>query len=540
MEFLLTAIVFVLIFSVLVMIHEWGHFAAARRAGIKVEEFGFGLPPRIWGIKKGETLYSLNAIPFGGFVKLLGEDSRDAKMVKNPRSFIAQRPRTRLFVLTAGVLMNYLLAVFLLTIGFTVGMEPLIINGDDLFARLEDGTIELASGVRVKTVEEGSVAERAGLKALDQIMLVNDREIVDDKKFLEQIVKPGTDNVYMDIVREGESQTLQLAPMEGEALGFELYPLFYLPRVVMNGVEAGSVSERAGLRQGDVVLNVNGTPVYDMEGLDAILREGHEFSYKVLRAGAVEETVNVVFDGQASVVVSSVVAGTPAHEADLRSGDVILSVNDVTVTTPEQVTQNTRPRKEGPSVYALRRGDQTLTQSILPQENGLIGIGISYLNVSQTKDLTLYTTRIPSSVLNIKDVQYPVWIAPIKAVEESVRLSVFTVGTFGQVIKSIATEFTVPEGVAGPVGIYQMTGQFVQEGLLSVLRFMALLSLSLAILNIFPFPALDGGRVFFVLAELVIGRRVGQKVEMYIHAIGFMLLMGMILFITYSDILRFF
>lgn len=91
MEFIVTAIVFVLIFSVLVLIHEWGHFAAARRAGIKVEEFGFGLPPRIWGKKKGETLYSINAIPFGGFVKLLGEDSRDPKLLKNKRSFIAKK-----------------------------------------------------------------------------------------------------------------------------------------------------------------------------------------------------------------------------------------------------------------------------------------------------------------------------------------------------------------------------------------------------------------------------------------------------------------
>ncbi len=88
MDILITIIVFILIFSVLVLVHEFGHFIMAKRAGIKVEEFGFGLPPRIWGKKKGETLYSINWIPFGGFVRMFGEDSKDGSMLSKKRSFI--------------------------------------------------------------------------------------------------------------------------------------------------------------------------------------------------------------------------------------------------------------------------------------------------------------------------------------------------------------------------------------------------------------------------------------------------------------------
>ncbi|HLG25413.1 MAG TPA: site-2 protease family protein, partial [Candidatus Gracilibacteria bacterium] len=124
------------------------------------------------------------------------------------------------------------------------------------------------------------------------------------------------------------------------------------------------------------------------------------------------------------------------------------------------------------------------------------------------------------------------------AFEESGKLSVITVEMFANVLKSVFTRFTVPEGVAGPVGIAQLTHTFVQEGILSLLRFMALLSLSLAIINILPFPALDGGRLFFILVEVVTGRKLGGKFEAWIHAIGFVLLMLLIFAVTYNDILR--
>ncbi|MBU1954121.1 site-2 protease family protein, partial [Patescibacteria group bacterium] len=137
-------------------------------------------------------------------------------------------------------------------------------------------------------------------------------------------------------------------------------------------------------------------------------------------------------------------------------------------------------------------------------------------------------------------VQYPFWVAPFKALEETGRLSLVTLTMFGDVVSSIVTKFTVPEGVAGPVGIARLTYTFVQEGFLSVLRFMALLSLSLGIINIFPFPALDGGRALFILMEVIFRRRISLKFEALVHGIGFVILMAIIFFITYNDILTFF
>src|SRR3989338_7634716 len=113
MLIILKIVVLILIFSVLVLIHELGHFVMAKRAGVKVEEFGFGLPPRIWGKKKGETIYSINLIPFGGFVRMLGEDSGDPDSAKNKRSLVNQSVWVQTKIVCAGVFMNLLLSFVL-------------------------------------------------------------------------------------------------------------------------------------------------------------------------------------------------------------------------------------------------------------------------------------------------------------------------------------------------------------------------------------------------------------------------------------------
>ena len=107
-------------------------------------------------------------------------------------------------------------------------------------------------------------------------------------------------------------------------------------------------------------------------------------------------------------------------------------------------------------------------------------------------------------------------------------------------LKSFIGSGEVPDSVAGPVGIAQMTGTFAREGLIPLFRFIAILSISLAVLNILPFPALDGGKLLFILIEFVTGRRVSVKWENYIHALGFMLILALVVAVTYADILRLF
>ena len=367
---LLTIIAFIVIFSVLVLVHEWGHFYFARRAGIKVEEFGIGLPPRakaIYKDKKG-TIYSLNWIPFGGYVRLYGEDAVSDKVLKAKNSFASKTITQRSMVVVAGVMMNFILAWVLITIGLTLGMRPFLVSEADLNQAIEDG-------------------------------LVEQREI-----FMIHEIIPDT-------------------------------PL-----------------AKSDLLPGDMVTAINGQPVPEVKELAEVLVPGQPIELSILRG----------------------------------------------------------------------KRDGILTA--VPNEEGKLGFSIS---------------KAPY-IVYVKDLKYPIYKAPVMALKEVGRLSYLTLDMLGDVVVSLVRKFTVPDGVAGPVGIARLTHHFTQEGVIALMQFAALLSISLGVINIMPFPALDGGRFLFILFEVILRRRPSAKWEAAAHGIGFALLMLLILVITWNDIVNLF
>ena len=154
MQIFISILVFAAVLTALVMIHELGHFVTARLSGVRVEEFGLGYPPRIWGFRRGETLYSFNAIPIGGFVKMLGEEDPT-----DPRSFAAKRKRTRLIILFAGSAMNLIAPILLFSIAFMVPHDMVYTD------------------VVVREVHQDTPAAAAGFQVGDTVKSVNDNEI---------------------------------------------------------------------------------------------------------------------------------------------------------------------------------------------------------------------------------------------------------------------------------------------------------------------------------------------------------------------------
>ena len=173
---LLTIVIFIITLLVLVVIHELGHFLMAKKFGIKVEEFGFGIPPRAWGKKIGETLVSINWLPFGGFVRLLGEDEVDKQVLDNKRSFAAQNVWKRIVVVIAGVVMNLLLAwLIFYTVLFFRGFKtqfPLLLDYQFTGVTQQNQAIVLISDV-----VKNSPAEVAGIKSGDRVMSINGESI---------------------------------------------------------------------------------------------------------------------------------------------------------------------------------------------------------------------------------------------------------------------------------------------------------------------------------------------------------------------------
>lgn len=191
---LLTILVFALILGLLIFVHEFGHFVMAKRAGMKVDEFGFGFPPRIFGIKRGETIYSINWIPLGGFVKIAGEDGGPSS---DPRMFGNKGFWDRFSVLVAGVAMNFILAWFLIFFGFAViGTPADIEEGVDL-----GGARISQSQVAVVSVQKGSPAEYAGFKPGDTILGVNGRKFEDISEMITYTKSQAGNKVVYELQR---------------------------------------------------------------------------------------------------------------------------------------------------------------------------------------------------------------------------------------------------------------------------------------------------------------------------------------------------
>jgi len=200
-----TIIIFLLVLGMLIFIHEMGHYISARMMGVKVEEFGIGFPPRIFGVRRGETLYSLNWIPLGGFCKLLGEEDPEA-----PRSLASKNAATRLFVLGSGSAMNAVLPIVLLSVAFMIPRQVTV--GD----------------VQIEQVAPNSPAAEVGLTSGDHIVSINGHEIRNIGDVIYNTHLSLGDQATLEIMGDdGSLRVVQLvprlAPPEGEgAMGVSL------------------------------------------------------------------------------------------------------------------------------------------------------------------------------------------------------------------------------------------------------------------------------------------------------------------------------
>ncbi len=199
---MLSLLIFIIVLGIIVFVHEFGHFIAAKRSGVRVDEFGFGFPPRIFGVKRGDTIYSLNWIPLGGFVKIKGETGEDRTL---PDSFSSKPAWNRAIILLAGVGMNILLAAVLLGIGFGIGVPQITDN-------LPPSAIIKERSVQIVDVLSEKPAARAGVHAGDTILSVDGREVA-DADMLRDAVRSGEGDIKLVIRRNHKEQELTVTPL---------------------------------------------------------------------------------------------------------------------------------------------------------------------------------------------------------------------------------------------------------------------------------------------------------------------------------------
>ena len=237
---LTTLIAFLIVLGILIFIHELGHFLAARHVGVRVEAFSVGFPPTLWGKKIGDTEYRISWIPVGGYVKLFGQNVDDEDP-NDPTNYAHKSLFQRLYILTAGPLMNLLFALIFMPLVFWIGMETP--------AYLDDSP-------RIKDVQDGSYSQKLGIQANDEIIAINGTFVKNWEELHNTMGSiPPSETLVFDIDRKGNSIYIEGSAIEMHRLGSMGWAPYLVP--VVGGFSSGSPAERAGIKVGDKITRIN-------------------------------------------------------------------------------------------------------------------------------------------------------------------------------------------------------------------------------------------------------------------------------------------
>ncbi|MDF2948044.1 MAG: rseP [Sedimentibacter sp.] len=413
---LLTIVAAIIVFSAIVLVHEFGHYKAAKSVGIRVYEFAIGMGPTLFKKEKNGTIYSIRAVPIGGFVQMEGEEED----VRTSTSFSTKTIWQRFKVVAAGPIMNFALALALfIIIAFSYGIY----------------------GNNIDTIDEASNEYKAGLRTGDEIISINGEKAYIWEDIYYELINP--DNTYYIVEYERDNQ---------------------LKEVKVNN------------------------------------------NYRKM-IGIATEIVN----GEPTTTVSPTDVTSPAFEAGVKDGDKVIKINDVPVNTWNELTTQVENTPDGDSVkVTVDRGGKIIDYNIKPQ----------------TQITVRFNTQLERSF--------------VTAISSSAYKTVYYIELMFKTISQLVTGKLGSDALGGPVMVITMVGEAAESGILSLLNLAAFISINLGFMNLLPIPALDGSKLVFLVVEAIRGKSIPIEKEGYIHFIGFVVLIGFMIFITYKDILRLF
>ena len=444
-ELMSTIGIFVGALFILVLIHELGHFLAAKFFGMRVERFSIGFPPKIFGVQKGETEYVIGATPLGGYVKISGmiDESMDTEhLEKEPEDweFRSKPVWQRIVVISAGVIFNMILAI-------------LIFAGIVLSSGEQKIPNESVTGIYVP---DSSLVHDVGFRTGDKLIAVNG----DRAKYFGELFTPTQltkSELSYTLIRNGREMTLTM-------------PDSLLDQVNDRGFFNG------GPNEGTLMLPSQ---------------------------------------------ISRVLSDSPAEKAGLEGGDKIVAINGNEVQSWQGLVQIIQTNK-GPLKLSVLRNDETFNVEVTPNENNKIGIA----------------APVVSDVFDVEYKKYGLFTSLKYGFDKTKET---TTGIIQGFQKMFSGDISVRENLGGPVAIANITKeQTDRSGWIGFWNITAFLSVTLAIMNILPIPALDGGHLVFLAYEGITRREPSEKIRMAMQQVGFVVLMLLILLVTFNDILRLF
>lgn len=243
MDIAFTVLLFLFVLSVVVMVHEWGHFIVCRRNGIRVEEFSFGLPPRakvLWTDRHG-TKFCLGWIPLGGYVRPLGEDEEGT--AKQPGSFGSKSVWVRMRMVLAGIVMNFVLAFALLWGLYMVGTQPIFLSEEDYIGAVERQEVHVVhKGIQVSEVQRDGAASAAGFVAGDVIVRFEGEEMPTMKRLLEVSDGLKGQEVVYGLLRDGEVVDVRLRLSDEGRIGVTIADITSMDDVKYPPVKAFGIA----------------------------------------------------------------------------------------------------------------------------------------------------------------------------------------------------------------------------------------------------------------------------------------------------------
>ena len=687
-EWLWPILQFLIGLGLVIFVHELGHFTVAKAVGIRVEQFALGFGPRLFGFKRGETDYRVNIVPMGGYVKMTGQEdfgSLQEGKEYDPRSFSNKPIRARLAVISAGVIMNALLAATLFVVVCLAGIRfpAPVVGGTLLGSPAQDAKIHWVSrnhegaGSSASTPRQMSALQAVsiGLQPGDRILKVDGKRITQfaqlaataslaepDQDFsmrIEREVKDGFQSGYTNI---------GVMPLGGR-LGFGLMPAM--------STTFGSLGEYIAddpFKAGDRLLAVNGQRIrhhWDIplveealggqEATITILRGQKEVDIRLQPTLRIKEGVFFLKDGNRvsgrimayrtaegvavlrlpdgrekhvllsdavwpardeildilglvpRLKISGVIKGSPAFQAGLQPGDIIMEYAGVSLPTMKNFLAINRKIAGGVATIVVERKGRRLPPiEIRPiKHRGRIAVGIAVSNDQMSPVVADVRGGSPAAgagitrgdiFTKVNGKQAGNWIelfnalnalhgqeisisvAHSDAAEKKVRLGALTPAVFdpedyrfvlfpgprgftilmGKAVKKnpvaavlwgfretwdfIVMTYATLAGAfrgtisykefSGPVGIGSVAIQAGREGITYFIYFMAVVSVSLAVLNFLPLPVVDGGYVVYLLIEKVRGKPLPLKVQNTIAMVGWALLIAFFVLLTWNDIMR--
>ena len=407
---------FILALGIIILVHELGHFLVAKHYGILCHEFSIGMGPMVWSTKKGETTYSIRAIPFGGYVAMAGEEA-EKEMVKVDQ-----------------------------VVGLSFTADGLV---DKIYLKPENHQLKITGTIKSVDLYQALTIELETEDGLQHQYQV--------KPTAQYMLEKGTQQIApYERCLEAKSKWARFATMAaGATMNFVLaLILFFI-----------------------VGLSV-GMPTY-------------------------------------SNTLGGIVEDSPAQHAGLQTGDQIVSYNGQAVSNWEELTNAIQSTTETAHLTYIRDG-KTYTIQIQPQVVEREGVKSTLLGVEPEYKKSL-----------LGGFEYSIYK---------------TKEAFSQIFLTFKMLFVTKEAgindLSGPVGIYKMTSTVATYGLTSLLIWIGFLSVNIGIMNLLPIPALDGGRILFVLIEAIIGRPIDRKIEGYIHMTGLLLFFGLFIYVTFNDVIR--